>query len=211
VKKHGFNFMIILWWIVSIAIAILLWQLILFGVLWRFISGDNEDWLGLIIMLPLYALITGSLQWIYLHFIIKKAGWWIPSTIMGIMTGYLFLIGLMRIIPSETVQYLGETLPDPIAGLMLWGTLQGSMGLSQWMVLRYSFPKASAWIFISLLAGVIFGVIVGQGIQSPSSEVYALPLCLGGIPGFGLAVLLYQREKLMRRSLHLEAESSPVS
>jgi hypothetical protein len=133
--------------------------------------------------------------------------WWIISVAVALFFVSL-LIRLIVYIPGIDEDRVGA-FAIPLAYALFTGALQwlmlrtriktagwwplaslGGMGLGQWLVLRRSLTPAGWWIAINLLAGVLLGLLVGVGVQTPSWEVYAAPLCMGLLPGQGMAVLL---------------------
>ncbi|MCL4561597.1 MAG: hypothetical protein M1281_13415 [Chloroflexi bacterium] len=191
-RKSGMDLVIVLWWLLSAIIAVLL-----LGPLIGLISnlpGINVDQLGAFTIPLAYALIAGTLQWLILRTRIKKAGWWPLASLGGMGAGFLILFGLMAGLPQETAQSISSSLPEPVQGMLEWGIEAGALGLVQWLVLRKSLPRAGWWIAISLLGGLLLGLMVGVGVQTPSWEVYAIPLCMGLIPGLGLAGLFWSWE-----------------
>ncbi len=186
------------WWMASIVLGISVLEPIMRAI--SLLPGVNEDRLSWVMEL-IFALVTGIAQWILLVLFFKKAFWWTIATTAGMGLGLAIQFGLFLLIPLDSkIGALAWALPDPIGGILEWGILQGSMGLAQWLFLRRSIPRAGWWVVFSLVAGAAMGVAVGVGVQVPSAEVAAIPLCVGGIPGIGMALLLWGKSP-QRQSL----------
>jgi len=119
----------------------------------------TEDFLVPYILWPALGLVTGLLQYLLLRRYLKRMGWWIAATALGLSVG-------------------------PIGGRLLYRTLYatldvGSMwlsasmvvlvgapvGLAQWLVLRRRVHRAAWWLLISLLGWGTVGLVSGGAIS----------------------------------------------
>lgn len=116
-------------------------------------------------------LVLGTAQWLLLRRQIRKAGWWVPATIVGwavvgslrwgqgpVMETAMFAIidGLEMTDWDVIIPLVGigiGMIGEGVAGLLV--------GLPQWLVLQRPIRNAGRWVLISVLAWAVSGGVIG--------------------------------------------------
>lgn len=118
---------------------------------------------------------------------IRWTAWlrWFAATLVGLLAGLVvfFLIGV------TAGEYLDETFPEFVFGIML-GTIFGTaFGVAHWLFLRQYTPGIGAWIPATALgfalgAAIVFGLLNPEG----SEAVLALRISHAVVVGLSLGV-----------------------
>jgi hypothetical protein len=103
----------------------------------------TEDYLFNFLFFPTLFLLSGLLQYSLLRRYAPKMGWWILATGAGGLFA-VAVIGLLQLMLDSTIFSLWN-------GTLVFATIGGMIGLSQWVFLRRHIPKAYWWIFASIL------------------------------------------------------------
>jgi hypothetical protein len=103
----------------------------------------TEDYLFSYIFFPMLCLLAGFLQYLLLRCYAPKMGWWILATGAGSLAAIAAIGLLQSVFDFAKLSIWGNAL--------IFGTMGGAIGLSQWVFLRRRIPKAGWWIFASML------------------------------------------------------------
>ena len=177
-------------WVVASTAAILL----SFGVLYALIiiakaifPNINEDRLFGGIMLPIMATILGVGQWLVLRRRIPKSGWWIISTIVGIVGGIALAGGVVQVISRITQQEWNWDLRP--GSLTLYVLIGFWLALAQLPILWHHIRCPILWFLASMIGWLVLGLIVDVSIDR-TSDIFAVGAIPAIFTGFGLIWLL---------------------
>lgn len=131
-------------------------------------TRTTEDFLMSYILLPMLGLLTGFLQYLLLRRYLTRMGGWIAATLGGWLLPLVVIAPLAALLPAVD----GDTIWYAIFTMALYG---GSIGLTQWLVLRRRVRHAGWWILASVLGWGIAGLIAGNTL---TSLLDALPIGL---------------------------------
>ena len=190
-KKPGWTFYFI--WVSWTTLCIPIGYVISFiplSIIIRFI-GDfiyvngvqhiTEDYLGLYIIIPMIALLTGLVQYGMLRPYLPRMSGWVLLTAAGWLMGLLLIAISYRLKWIDPTKYFG-------AIFFLMGL---SIGVAQWLLLRRRLSRAGWWIAANLAGWGLLALIQ----KGNSLDQYAL-LIVGLFPACttaGMLALLFHR------------------
>lgn len=155
--RWSFYLLWILLTFVCIPIAFFL-DLVILRILIHFI-GDTlyvngvrhitEDYLGMLVFIPIVALLTGAFQYGLLRRHLPGMGGWVAVTFAG------WLLGLFLNLVPVWLQWSNPLFKINLAFIVL-GL---SIGVSQWLFLRRRFPRAGWWLAANALGWGVLALI----------------------------------------------------
>lgn len=101
----------------------------------------TEDYLGMVVFIPIVALLTGAIQYGLLRRHLPGMGGWVALTFVGWLLG-LFL-NLVPVWLHWSSRFFNINLALIVLGL--------SIGLGQWLLLRRRLPRAGWWLAANVL------------------------------------------------------------
>ena len=141
----------------------------------------TEDFLFPYILYPALCLVTGFIQCLLLRSHLPQIGWWIAATALGWLVGLsgsrVLTLTLYGTLDVSAIWF--RTLMTALVG--------GTLGLTQWLVLRQRVRHAVWWILTNVLS---WGV-VGWGAVSLTNKMIipAVGIMLG--PGIATSIALW--------------------
>ena len=127
---------------------------------------------------------TGTAQWLVLQRKVPQSGWWVLASTVGLAVG-------IAVVPVV----LDAVKDGLVYGMVVAGA---SIGLAQWLVLRWKVSRAGWWVLASLMgfAVTFYAVGVGGDVGQPGGEAAVLAalgfVSYGAITGGALVWLLRQ-------------------
>ena len=118
-----------------------------------------EDYLLQYILLPLFGLLYGYLQYILLRRYFPHMGWWIPATAVSLSLAFLVMD-----IGQSLASALGIELYSVWSGAIQLVLVGGILGLAQWLILRNHVPNAFWWIPASMVGWGTAGISGNLGL-----------------------------------------------
>ena len=109
----------------------------------------------------LIGCVVGIIQWLILRRYVPRAGWWILASAVG--SGVSFACALALAGAMNESWALGGLIGGVVGG--------AAVGVIQWLLLRYSLPRANLWVAASavgwavgmLIMGIAMGSAMGGG------------------------------------------------
>jgi hypothetical protein len=141
---------------------------------------EAVDVLPPILYISMIILVMSVLQWLLLRRYLPYAGFWIPLTVLGWLSGIL-VIYLAWLVGDGTA---GEWLPalgPPLLGIMIGGF--------QWLYLRRVIDRAGYWVLASTVGYSVIG-IMSLGLFTSMLEFSFYILAPFAITGLALFLLL---------------------
>jgi len=159
-------------------------------------DGVLESTLSLLLLLGLF---MGAGQWFVLNTKIKKAYFWIPATIIGLIFGS-FISFIIIILVGDVLLNLGRHHYEVdvwIQGVTLLMTTGMIAGVFQWISLKRKLATSLKWSLVTGLSftfSIIFSFIVdpyptGNKFVSPTFSIF-----LGLITGIFVEPLIFRSE-----------------
>ncbi len=148
------------------------------------VTGVNEDRLAGVLLFPIVGASLGASQWAVLRTRISKAGWWILTTVVGLLGGVVLGGGAVQALSYVTGRpWDWDFGPNLLA---LYAIIGFSLGLVQLPVLRPHITGSAVWLLASMAGWLTLGLIIGKSIDRTSDI-----LALGPVPAAftGLALL----------------------
>jgi hypothetical protein len=139
----------------------------------------TEDYLSSYILIPMFGLLAGFLQYLLLRRHLPRMGWWIAATTLGLLLG---LVGGRLLFRP-----LHSTLDSMWFGILMTVVIGGSMGLVQWLMLRQRVRHAAWWI----LANVLGWGVVGWGAATLSNQMVIPAVGILLVPGIATSIALW--------------------
>jgi len=157
----------------------------------NYFSGDINDVNGIFIIVPLFGLLTGLLQYGLLRRYLPRMGYWIPATLLGWSLGLLLSFGLLWArVTLRTAEALNESWVMNVSFILL-GL---SIGLAQWLLLRRRLPRTGWWIVVNVGVWSLIALITGETLGLFS--IMAMSLLPGCVTAVALAMLMNQTPPL---------------
>jgi hypothetical protein len=177
-RPRSFTLLTYAGWVAASAAGAMLGMAALYALLYAalaLVPGVNEDRFAGRWLLPLLGAAIGAGQWLLLRARIRRAGWWLPATALGVWAG-----GMLHF------RAAGVQLPAGLAGLLLGGALLGlCVGLAQLAVWRPNRRTALGWLLLSALGWLCMAAVVGETLDGIGDL-----LALGAIPAAFTGVAL---------------------
>jgi hypothetical protein len=139
-------------------------------------SHITEDYLFLVIFVPLLGLIAGLLQYPLVRRYLPRMGWWIGATTIG------------WLLATFTIFFLVEGLSINAEWFTFWiipALIGGSVGFMQWLVLRRRVARAGWWIPATMVGWLAVRLAAGATLVGPL-EIFYLTV----LPALATAVTL---------------------
>jgi hypothetical protein len=179
----------VLWVVASIA-AILVGVAALYALIFlakAIVPGVNEDRLFGAVMFPVLGVLLGLFQWLVLRQRVRRGGWWVVATVMGILVGMAAAAGIIAVWQRVLLQKLNMEQVAPIV-LAVFGL---SLGLVQLPVIHRYIRRPALWVSASAIGWLGLGLVIGQSIDRTTDI-----LALGAVPAIvtGLALVWLWRE-----------------
>lgn len=150
----------------------------------------TEDWIGMILFIPVMGLVSGLLQYLMLRRYLPRMGWWVVATALA---WPLAAVGLyfMSLFHLDTNDYW--------FGLLVTLVIGGAIGLMQWLVLRQHVPHSGWWVPATVVGWLAVGLATGNRSGGPLNVWYviALPAIIAAIT---LGLLLKQATPKLSRA-----------
>lgn len=120
----------------------------------------TEDYLMFYILAPVIGLLSGLFQYAVLHDYFPRMRWWIAATFLGWLLPFAVL--------PYVFSFLAPILPPGSIGsvALVVVLLGGSLGLAQWIVLRWQVRRAAWWILASIVGWGLTALAVGVDISN---------------------------------------------
>jgi hypothetical protein len=135
----------------------------------------TEDYVGASLFLPLAGLVTGLLQAALLRRALPQVRWWLTATLGGWLLG-----AFLTQIPGW-LHWTHALLTADVALLVMGG----SIGVSQWLVLRRRAPHAGWWIGATTVGWALVALVTDLPAFGPFDLVI-----LGVLPAAVTALLI---------------------
>lgn len=119
-----------------------------------------EDFLLLYIFLPVFGVVSGFPQYLLLRRYLPRMRWWIAATVLG------------WLLPFAVLRLFSATLSPALDVDSMWfvvlaiALIGGSIGLTQWLVLRQRVRRAAWWILASVLGWGMVRLVADETISS---------------------------------------------
>jgi hypothetical protein len=144
----------------------------------------TEDFMLGYVFFPLFALLTGLLQYLLLRHYLSRMGWWIATPALG------WLLGI-------AVVYLGYAIWPVVLNarstwwaVLVFASIGATTGLVQWLVLRRRVPRAGWWVLASVLGWGLVRPVSGESFTSPPELLLGLGVVPSAVTGLALWWLL---------------------
>jgi hypothetical protein len=151
------------------------------------VSGPTEDYLSGPILIFVLGLLSGFLQYLLLRHHLPRMGWWIAATSSGLLLGY--------VVESILIRTLHSNLNTMWSGVLMTVLVFGSMGLTQWLVLRQRVRHAAWWI----LANVLGWGLLSWGGASLSNQMIIPIVGILLVPSIATSIALWLLLDLLPR------------
>jgi hypothetical protein len=139
-------------------------------------SHITEDYLFLVIFVPLLGLIAGLLQYPLVRRYLPRMGWWIGATTIGWLLATFTIFFLVEGLSINAEWFTSWIIPALIGG---------SVGFMQWLVLRRRVARAGWWIPASMAGWLAVRLAAGATLVGPLDILY-----LTVLPALATAVAL---------------------
>lgn len=159
------------------------------------LGAPIESIVGMMLVTPTVMAIAGSIlgasQWLWLRRRLRRSGWWILASALGLgiglTAGVVVVEFIGRALAGEPVRFVSLSPAWRAAGVAVIGTLAGfTLGGMQWFVLRREVSGAGHWVLFSslglgigLAGGVIAADLLFGGVGTPLG--FGVFLALGGL------------------------------
>lgn len=143
-------------------------------------SHITEDYLAMIVFVPLLGLVSGLLQYPLLRRYLPRMGWWIGATPLGWLLATGIILFLTAILTMNAIWFSFWIIPSLIGG---------SVGFAQWLVLRQRVSRAGWWIPASIVGWLAVRLAAGETLVGLLDIIYLTILpALATAVTFGLLI-----------------------
>jgi len=120
----------------------------------------TEDFLSGYVLIPIFGLLTGIIQYVFLRRYVPRLRWWIAATLLGWLLPFgVFHLLTLILAPIGDIGLLWRGIGMTMAGWLI--------SFPQWLVLRRQVRHAFWWILVHGFGWGLFGLLTGTSISNP--------------------------------------------